>query len=85
LTTSFELRQEVLGALMMGGDLKMGQAIGDTAPCAERSKSSVPYTPQNLLAPLYHVLGIDPELTSPDHGGRPMYVLDEREVVREFI
>ena len=73
-------------ALMMGGGLKMGQAIGDTGPRGERSKSrSVPYTPQNVLATLYKVLGIDPELTFPDHAGRPMYVLDEREVVSELI
>jgi hypothetical protein len=73
-------------ALMSGGGLKMGQVIGDTGPRAERSKSqSVPYTPQNVLATLYKVLGIDPEQTFPDHAGRPMYVLDEREVVSEVI
>jgi uncharacterized protein (DUF1501 family) len=73
-------------ALMIGGGFKMGQAIGDTGPRAERSKSrSVPYTPQNVLATLYKVLGIDPEQTFPDHAGRPMYLLDEREVVSELI
>jgi uncharacterized protein (DUF1501 family) len=72
-------------ALMSGGGLKMGQAIGDTGPRAERSKDrSVPYTPQNVLATIYKGLGIDPEMTFPDHSGRPMYLLDEREVIREL-
>ncbi|OAI54950.1 hypothetical protein AYO44_13925 [Planctomycetaceae bacterium SCGC AG-212-F19] len=72
-------------ALMIGGGLQMGQAIGDAGPRAERSKSPVPYTPQNVLATLYHVLGIDPEMTFPDHSGRPMYLLEERDVIRELI
>ncbi len=71
-------------ALMIGGGLKMGQAIGDTGPCAERSRG-IPYTPQNVLATLYHVLGIDPELTFPDHQGRPMYLLDERGRISELL
>jgi hypothetical protein len=71
-------------ALLIGGGLQMGQAIGDTGPRAERSKSPVPYTPQNVLATLYQVLGIDPALTFSDHSGRPMSLLEEREAVREL-
>src|SRR5262249_8324803 len=44
-----------------------------------------PYTPQNVLATLYHVLGIDPATTLPDHQGRPMYLLDDREKVAELV
>jgi hypothetical protein len=33
---------------------------------------------------MYSHLGIDPATTIPDHLQRPMYVLDEREVVREL-
>jgi len=73
-------------ALMLGGGLQTGQVIGDTGPRGERSKSrSIPYTPQNILATLYHVLGIDSAQTFPDHTGRPRYVLDEREVVSELL
>ena len=43
------------------------------------------YTPQNVLATLYHVLGIDPETTLPDHQGRPVYLLDDRERVTELV
>jgi hypothetical protein len=34
---------------------------------------------------LYRHLGIDPGLTIPDNNGRPMYVLDDREPVRELL
>jgi len=37
-----------------------------------------------MLATLYQVLGIDPSRTLPDHNGRPMYLLDEREVIKEL-
>ncbi len=72
--------------LIAGGGLKMGQVIGDTGPKAERDRSrSTPYTPQNVLATLYRILGIDPETTVPDFSGRPMYLLDEREPIAELV
>ena len=70
--------------LMVGGGLKMGQVVGATDPRAARS-TGVPYTPQNVLATLYHILGIDSSATLPDHTGRPMYLLDERNLVRELV
>ena len=44
-----------------------------------------PNTPQNVLATLYSVLGIDPATTLPDHSGRPVYLLDDRQPVAELI
>jgi hypothetical protein len=38
-----------------------------------------------VLATVYRVLGIDPELTIPDHSGRPVYLLDDREPIRELV
>lgn len=70
-------------ALMAGGGLEMGQIIGATDPRGERPRGR-PYTPQNVLATLYHVLGIDPVTTLPDHQGRPTYLLDDRERVTEL-
>ncbi len=71
-------------ALVAGGGLKMGQYVGETDSRAERPKAR-PYGPQNLLATLYHVLGIDPASTIRDGSGRPMYLLDEREPIRELL
>ena len=44
-----------------------------------------PYTPQNVLATIYHVLGIDPAMTFPDYEGRPVHLLDDREKIRELV
>lgn len=72
-------------SLMAGGGLKMGQVIGRTDRRAERPIGN-PYTPQNLLATLYHVLGIDlARTTLPDHNGRPTFLLDDCEPVKELI
>ncbi len=71
-------------AIMAGGGLRMGQVVGETDARAERCKGR-PYTPQNVLATLYHVLGIDPAMTFPDFQGRPVHLLDDRETIRELI
>ena len=71
-------------ALFAGGGLRTGQAVGATDARGERAKG-VPHTHQNVLATLYHVLGIDPALTLPDHLGRPMHLLEEREPIADLI
>ncbi|PYI86559.1 MAG: DUF1501 domain-containing protein [Verrucomicrobia bacterium] len=70
--------------LFSGGGLKMGQYVGATSATGEYPITRA-YTPQNILATLYHVLGIDPSATIPDHNGRPQYLLDDREPVKELI
>src|SRR5881409_1969055 len=70
--------------LFSGGGLKMGQYVGATNSSGEHPVTRA-YTPQNILATLYHVLGIDPSATIPDHNGRPQYLLDDREPVKELI
>jgi len=70
--------------LMAGGGLHMGQVIGSTDALSEQIMSGL-VTPQNLMATLYHVLGIDPAQTIPDFSGRPMYLLEEREKITELI
>ena len=74
----------VMSALVAGGGLKMGQAIGATTANGERPKDR-PYTPSQLLATLYRAIGIDPAMTFPNNTGRPMYVLDDREPVKELL
>ena len=71
-------------AFLSGGGLKMGQVVGETDRRGELPVGR-PYTPQNVLATLYHVLGINPATTLPDHSGRPIYLLDDRRTVEELI
>jgi len=70
--------------VVAGGGFRVGQAIGETDRQGGASKGK-PYTPANVLACLYQHLGIDPAATIPDHDGRPMHVLDDRELVRELM
>ena len=71
-------------ALMAGGGLTTGQVIGATDGHGEAPKGRA-YTPQNVLATLYYVLGIDPETTLEDTQGKPVYLLDDREKIKELI
>ncbi len=70
-------------ALFAGGRFRTGQVIGATDVRGERPRSR-PYGPQNVLATLYHVLGINPNLTFADHTGRPRYLLDDQERISEL-
>jgi uncharacterized protein (DUF1501 family) len=72
-------------ALLAGGGLRTGQVIGET----DRTASTVlsrPVAYQDVFATLYHNLGIDAlRTTITDPHGRPQYLLDEGEVIRELI
>ncbi len=74
----------VMFALVAGGGLRMGQAVGSTSPRGEYPKDR-PYTPQQVLSTVYRALGIDPGMTFPSGSGRPMYVLDDRDPVTELL
>jgi hypothetical protein len=71
-------------ALFLGGGLTMGQVIGETDSRAERAKSGS-ITFQNLIATIYHVLGIDPHATLQDFNGRPQYLLEDPAPVKELV
>lgn len=71
-------------ALLAGGGLSTGQIIGGTDKRGERSVGR-PLSPANVLATLYRVLGIDLNQTLPDHAGRPQYLLEDREPIRELL
>jgi hypothetical protein len=73
-----------MSALVAGGGLKMGQAVGSTSARGEYPRDRR-YSPPQLLSTLYQAVGIDPSLTFPDGSGRPMYILDEREPVVELL
>ena len=57
--------------LFAGGGLKMGQYVGATDARGE-APITRPYNPQNVLATLYHVLGIDPARLCPTSAGVPI-------------
>jgi hypothetical protein len=74
----------VMSVLMAGGGLKVGQIIGSSTPKGEKPADR-PYRPENVLAMVYRHLGIDPQLTIPDLGGRPRYLLECRDLISELV
>lgn len=75
----------VAGAWIGGGGLRHGQAIGSTTKNAEYANSR-PVHFQEVLATLYHNMGIDPKTTQlVDPAGRPQYLLEHNEPISELI
>ena len=70
--------------MLFGGGLQMGQVIGETDARAERARSGS-ITFQNIVATIYHVLGIDTGVMLPDFNGRPQHILSDREAIRELV
>jgi hypothetical protein len=72
-------------ALLAGGGMKMGQVIGSTNRLGEVPHDR-PIHYQEVFATLYRQLGIDVSTaTIPDPNGRPQYLLDRREPIRELV
>jgi hypothetical protein len=71
-------------ALLGGGGLKTGLAVGSTTDKGEYPKER-PVSPGDLLATLYHVLGIDTSLSFTDRSGRPHTVLREGTPIAELV
>ena len=72
-------------ALLAGGGMRMGQVIGSTNRLGETPQDR-PIHYQDVFATLYRQLGVDPGVaTVPDNAGRPQYLLDRREPIRELI
>jgi uncharacterized protein (DUF1501 family) len=76
---------QVSCCLLAGGGMRTGQVIGSTNRLGEVPQDR-PVHYQEVFATLYHRLGIDPAVaTIPDQAGRPQYLLDQREPIRELI
>jgi hypothetical protein len=72
-------------ALLAGGAMRTGQAIGETDRRAAAAISR-PVHYQDVFATLYQNLGIDARTTTvADPSGRPQYLLDRGEVLRELV
>jgi uncharacterized protein (DUF1501 family) len=64
----------VNGALLAGGGLKVGQVLGSTDSVAGEARNQ-PLHYQDVLATVYHNLGIDPHSMVYDVSGRPTPIL----------
>ncbi|WP_373651694.1 MULTISPECIES: DUF1501 domain-containing protein [unclassified Schlesneria] len=76
---------QVSCALLAGGGMKTGQVIGSTNRLAESAQSR-PVHYCEVLATLYHNLGVDVETaTVRDPGGRPRYLIDGHRPIPELV
>jgi hypothetical protein len=67
-----------------GGGLKMGQVVGESNSRAEIPKSR-PINPQDMMATICHVLGVDPKMQFRDPSGRPVYLVESGNVIPELV
>lgn len=75
---------EVSCAWMAGGGMPAGQAIGSTNRLGEKAEER-PVHMQEIVATLYHNLGIDTsQATLPDPTGRPQFLV-EHPPIRELL
>ena len=74
----------VMSALVAGGGLKMGQAIGSSSARGEYPRDRRLTVPQ-VLSTLYGAVGIDPSKTFNNGSGRPVHIVTDREPVKELI
>lgn len=76
---------QVAPAILAGGGIRPGQVIGSTDKTASTVESR-PVHYKDVFATLYHNLGIDPHRTTiVDPTGRPQYLLDAGEPIRELV
>ncbi|WP_406693496.1 DUF1501 domain-containing protein [Singulisphaera sp. Ch08] len=73
-----------MSALVAGGGLVTGQAVGATNSKGE-SPSDRPLRPEDLLRTVYQVLGIDPAAEFPNEAGRPLAVLNHGQPIAELL
>jgi len=70
---------------MACGSMRMGQVIGRSNRRGEHVVDR-PVSPQDVAATVYHHLGIDGRsLTFEDHTGRPTYLIEKGEPIRELV
>jgi hypothetical protein len=67
-----------------GGGLKMGQVIGESSAKAEVPKST-PITPQDMMATIFHVLGLPQDIQFHDTTGRPVSMIHSGKPIAELI
>lgn len=76
---------QAMSVMMAGGGLRMGQVVGSTNANGEYPTER-PYTPGDILATIYHVLGIDPAMEYHDLTNRPIALLPPGyQVVKELV
>jgi len=69
---------------LVGGGLKMGQVVGESAAKVDVPKTT-PITPQDLMATVFSVLGIDGRVQFVNQAGRPVYMVEDGKPIEALV
>ena len=69
---------------LAGGGLKMGQVVGESSEKVDVPKTR-PIGPQDLMATIFHVLGIDGRVQYVNQAGRPVYMIEQGRPIEELV
>ena len=69
---------------LAGGGLKMGQAVGESAAKVDVPKTT-PIKPQDLMATIFEVLGIDRRAQFVNQSGRPTYMIEAGKPIEALV
>ena len=69
---------------LAGGGLKMGQVIGESAEKVDVPKTT-PIGPQDLMATVFQVLGIEGRVQYVNQAGRPVYMIEQGRPIEELV
>lgn len=69
---------------LAGGGLRMGQVIGESAEKVDVPKTTA-ITPQDLLATVFQVMGIERRIQFTDPAGRPTYMVENGRPIKELV
>ena len=75
---------QAMSVILAGGGLKTGQVIGATNSKAEHPVARA-LKPDDVLATIYTVLGIDPQISFQDFAGRPVPLVDHGQAIMEIL
>ena len=69
---------------LAGGGLQLGQVVGESSRKAELP-ASTPITPQDLMATILHMYGIDFRIQFLSNAGRPTYMIEDGTPIPELV
>lgn len=69
--------------LLGGGGIKGGRIVGSTNRLGEEPQDR-PVRPGDIHHTVFRVLGVNPEVSFPDHAGRPIPAIDHGAVIEEL-
>ena len=62
----------------------MGQVIGQSSPRIEMPMTT-PITPQDLMATIIHMYGLDYQLQYVNNQGRPTFLIEDGQPIAELV